>query len=81
MIRRGKVPGDACGLFNVFVAVELCAVVSGDGAEQLRAGLEYLSHALVHGGAGGVFESPDDGEAAFSFHECDYAVVLMGAMN
>jgi hypothetical protein len=56
MIGRGEIDLHAGGLFDLFVAVELTAVIRVDGLEEAWVRLDQFDHALIEGSDFSVVE-------------------------
>ena len=69
------------GFFDLFVPVELRAVVNRDGEEESGMGLNQRNHALVHGDHLAAAKPADDGYAGDSFDKGDHAMIAACADN
>ena len=79
MVGGGEVDWYASELFDVSVAVELGAVVGGDGFEQRGVAVDELEKAVVEGRGGAIGEFPDQNTARQSLDEAEDAVLAARA--
>ena len=79
MIGGGEVDRYASELFDVSVAVELGAVVGGDGFEQRGMAVDELEKAVVEGCGGAIGELSDQNTARQSLDEAEDAVLAARA--
>lgn len=70
----GEVEGDAGGALDLFVAVELCAIVDRDALEEVSLFADQLNDATVQFGLGVVGKLGDQQAAGRPFHERDDAM-------
>ena len=78
VVGSGKVDGDARGSLDVPVAVELSAVVDGDGLEQVLMGANELNDPSIGGSDGSRTQLADQYTSGCSFHERHDAVAVEG---
>src|SRR5947208_16989911 len=74
MVRGGEVDLHAGELLDLAKAVELGAVVGGDGLEEVGPTVDQLEKSLVGGRNGALCELADQNAAGSSFDEADDAV-------
>ena len=79
MVGSSEVDLHSGELFDVTVAMKLCAVVSGDGVEEVRGAVDDVEETVVESVDGMIAELADENAASDSLNEGQDAMFAAGS--
>ena len=75
VVGRGEVELELSGLFDLFIGMELGAIVGGDGAKWSTVFFHEVDRAPGSFGSGACSQFADEHESGFAFHDADDAML------